>query len=177
MEPIKGGSLADIPEEADKLLKEQRPELSTASWAIRFAASQENVQVVLSGMSNMAQMDDNLSYMKDSVALGKVGVIGRRYHSLWAAEPLEVIVDGKHVGDGNILGTLGLADAIPAGGARYGNTGPDDFCSFGKRCSLGAVQRHGKAGDCIRCGQCEKHCPQHLPIRDYLKQVSADLDR
>ena len=69
MEPIKGGSLADIPEEADKLLKGQRLELSTASWAIRFAASLDGIITVLSGMSNLEQMEDNLSYMKDFSSL------------------------------------------------------------------------------------------------------------
>ena len=65
MEPIKGGALANIPEKADEILKAQTPGLSTASWAIRFAATHENVMMVLSGMSNMEQVADNLSYMKD----------------------------------------------------------------------------------------------------------------
>jgi len=63
MEPVKGGTLARIPEEAEKLLKSREPNLSAASWAIRFAASLDNVMVVLSGMSSMEQMRDNLSYM------------------------------------------------------------------------------------------------------------------
>ncbi|WP_343253503.1 aldo/keto reductase, partial [Ligaoa zhengdingensis] len=64
MEPVKGGALANIPEQAEQLLKECRPSLSTASWAVRFAASLDNVMMVLSGMSNQAQLEDNLSYMK-----------------------------------------------------------------------------------------------------------------
>ncbi len=65
MEPVKGGTLANIPEEAQKLFKEHEPERSAASWAIRFAASLPGVMVVLSGMSNVAQMEDNLGFMED----------------------------------------------------------------------------------------------------------------
>lgn len=65
MEPVKGGALATIPEPAEKLLKAYNPDASTASWAVRFAATPENIMVVLSGMSSEAQMADNLSYMQD----------------------------------------------------------------------------------------------------------------
>ena len=61
MEPVRGGALASLCEESDRMLKEARPEKSVASWAIRYAASLPNVQVVLSGMSNMEQLQDNIS--------------------------------------------------------------------------------------------------------------------
>ena len=69
MEPVKGGMLATPPEAVEKLLKEAEPEASTASWAIRFVANLEGVITVLSGMSNIEQMEDNLSYMKNFTAL------------------------------------------------------------------------------------------------------------
>ena len=65
MEPAKGGTLANIPQEAENLFRAYRPDLSIASWAIRFAASHENVMLVLSGMSNLEQVRDNLSYMEN----------------------------------------------------------------------------------------------------------------
>jgi predicted aldo/keto reductase-like oxidoreductase len=65
MEPVKGGTLAKVPEEAEKMFAELDPEMSVPSWAVRFAASQPGVMVVLSGMSSTEQMQDNLGYMED----------------------------------------------------------------------------------------------------------------
>ena len=69
MEPVKGGSLAKLPEAAENMFKNADPSLSASSWAVRFAASLPGVMMVLSGMSSMEQMNDNISYMKDFVPL------------------------------------------------------------------------------------------------------------
>ena len=73
MEPVKGDSLARVPAEAENLFRAAAPDRSIPSWAIRFAASLPNVMVVLSGMSSMEQMEDNLSYMDEFIKVLKMG--------------------------------------------------------------------------------------------------------
>ena len=106
MEPVKGGTLADIPEEAEKLLKSYHPDMSVASWAIRFAASHENVMLVLSGMSDLEQVKDNVSYMENFTPfteeefglVQKVAEIinGQYCYPLYGVRLLHQQVPGKH---------------------------------------------------------------------------------
>ena len=175
MEPIKGGCLVNIPEKAKTLFLEKRPELSIASWAVRFAATPSNVMMVLSGMSNEEQMADNISYME-------------RFQPLDEKEQA-VIQQAKEIIKASI--------AIPCTACRYCVDDcpkhiaiPDYFSIYNNLKQFGPVQgmvamtyygnliqTHGKASDCIRCGKCEGHCPQHLPIREYLKTVAAALEQ
>lgn len=169
MEPIKGGALANIPEKADEILKAQTPGLSTASWAIRFAATHENMMMVLSGMSNMEQVADNLSYMKDFKPLSEAEMKALK-------QAADIIRSGI---------------AIPCTACRYCISEsecpkniaiPDYFALYNDNKNFkGMVSSiyynnlaltHGKASECIGCGKCEKHCPQHLSIREYLKDVA-----
>lgn len=174
MEPLKGGSLARVPAEAQKLYQDYAPERSVASWGIRFAASPDNVLMVLSGMSNQEQINDNLSFMQDFQPLNN--------KERQLIEKAVSIIRG--------------AIAIPCTACRYCVDDcpkkiaiPDYFAvynnlqQFGPEQGLVAqtyygnlTQSHGKASDCIKCGQCENHCPQHLPIRRYLKDVATALE-
>ncbi|MBQ1386184.1 MAG: aldo/keto reductase [Erysipelotrichales bacterium] len=168
MEPIKGGRLANPPEEVKKLMKEVRPELSYASWAIRFAASLDGIITVLSGMSNIDQMKDNLSYMKNFRPLDE--------------KERKVIEEAQKI--------FGNSSAIPCTACHYCTEGcpmgipiPEVFKAMNVRLANGqmeeaqtayeeATQNAGKAIDCVECRQCEGACPQHLPITDYLKKAS-----
>ncbi len=179
MEPVKGGSLVNLPADAQKYIDEANEKLgqhnSNASYAVRFAAGFEGMEVVLSGMSDMAQLQDNLSYMKDFKALNEV--------------ELEAVQ--------GVVGVYRGMDMIPCTACRYcieENHCPKDIlipdafsCMNNKKMFNGwnedfyynevVTANNGKAGDCIKCGKCEKVCPQHLPIRDYLEEVSAQFDK
>ena len=175
MEPIKGGSLVNIPQEAQDLFKKAHPDLSVASWAIRFAASPPNVMMVLSGMNTPEQMADNTDYMQD-------------FHPLDDEE--RAVID-------KAVSLIRSAIAIPCTACRYCIDGcpkhiaiPDYFAIYNNLKRFGSAQNmvamtyygnlnktHGKASDCIRCGKCEDRCPQHLPIRKYLEDVARTLEK
>ena len=176
MEPVKGGSLARIPQEAEALFQRADPKMSTSSWAIRFAASLPGVMMVLSGMSSLEQMEDNLSYMADFTPLTKdetalchkaAGIINSQI-----AVPCtgcSYCTEGcpKHI-------------AIPQYFSLYNEITREDMEHKGWTVSFSnydaLTQKFGKAADCIACGQCEGICPQRLTIVDYLKAVSARFD-
>ncbi len=168
MEPVKGGKLADPPEKVRKLFREARPELSPASWAIRFAASLDGIITVLSGMSTLGQMEDNLSYMKNFKPLDE--------------EEQKIVREAQRI--------LGASSAIPCTACHYCTEGcpmqiriPDIFTAMNKQLGNGqmdearvlyedATEAGGSAADCIECRQCEDACPQHLPITDHLKKAA-----
>ena len=172
MEPVKGGKLADPPEEVKKIFKAVNPDASYASWAIRFAASLDGVIAVLSGMSNLEQMQDNISYMKNFVPLNE--------------EERIAIREAQKI--------LGHDNSIPCTACRYCVDGcpqsiaiPDIFAAMNKRRSDGllaesadlyaaAAAKGGKASDCVACGQCEEACPQHLQIIDLMKECAETFD-
>ncbi len=171
MEPVKGGSLADVPEAAEKLFRGYSPDRSAASWAIRFTASLENVYVVLSGMSTLEQMEDNTNYMQDMVPLNK--------------EEKRIIEEAT--------GIINSSIAIPCTACQYCVDGcpkqipiPQYFSLYNDQKRFGYAsnrvyyenlkQTSGKPSDCIACMQCEQHCPQHIAIVQRLKEVAEVFD-
>ena len=173
MEPVKGGMLANPPESVKQILQAAEPESSCASWAVRFAADLKGLIVVLSGMSNVEQMEDNLSYMKDFTgltesqketinkareALAKIPVIPCTTCNYCAK------VCPKEIG---ISGTFTAMNYLTLYGDKAAAQHQENWLVGG----------HGrrKAAECIKCGKCEQVCPQHISIREELVKAGRAL--
>lgn len=174
MEPVKGGGLVRLPENAKEVFDSINigKNLSYASYAIRFAASFEGVYKVLSGMNDLEQMKDNISYMKDFVPLN---------------EEENNAIDKVR----DILNDLG---GIACTACRYCVDGcpkkiliPDLFSCYNAKKQFNDwnsgmyydihTRENGKASDCIKCGKCERICPQHLKIRELLETVADTFEK
>ena len=173
MEPVKGGALANPAPKVREILRQADPGASFASWAIRYAASLDGIITVLSGMSNLEQMRDNLSYMKD-------------FHTLNEAEQTAIRKAQEAING---------VKSIPCTACHYCTAGcpmsipiPEIFAARnqqlvwgqleeGRRQYAAAVAGAGKAGDCIECGQCENACPQQLKVIGHLKDCAAAFAR
>ncbi len=177
MEPVKGGTLAAVPETVEKHFKEADPDMSVASWAIRFAASLPEVYMVLSGMSNMEQLKDNLSYMDDfrpldekemAVVKEAVDLINENIAVPCTACNYCTVVCPMNVQIPRLF-SLYNADLQEA-----------DFKPWSAHeelyNNLVLTDGLGVASDCIECGACEDRCPQHLAIREHLKEVAAHFE-
>ncbi|MBQ9662985.1 MAG: aldo/keto reductase [Oscillospiraceae bacterium] len=175
MEPVKGGTLAKVPESLEKMFKDREPDMSVPSWAIRFAASLENVMVVLSGMSNMEQLLDNTGYMRDFKPLNEEEQGLMRI----AAEIINGNITIPCTGCSYCTVNCPMNIAIPKYFSLY-NLDLQEIKEKGWTPQGGYYENltvdHGKASDCLKCGQCEAMCPQHLPIRKYLEDVAAHFE-
>ena len=173
MEPVKGGTLAKLPAEAEKLLKDYNPNASIASWAIRFAASLDNVMVVLSGMSNFEQIQDNTNFMRNFEPLNEKerAIIAKVVDIIKGTITVPCTTCGYCV--------AGCPKKIPIpqfftlyNKAMQNPNKPNAYSSSYKK----LAKKYCSAADCIECGKCESSCPQHLSIIKYLKDVSKHFD-
>ena len=167
MEPVRGGRLANLDEKCTALLRDVHPDWSSASWALRFAGAFDNVKVVLSGMSNTEQLEDNLATFKEGDLLCESD----------RALLLEKVVPA-------------LADMVPCTGCRYCmaecpvslkiphlislynemNFSPRSFY-------LGAVKEEDMPHNCLECGACTAVCPQGIRIPDIMQKLAAKIDQ
>lgn len=173
MEPVKGGLLADPPASVAEILKTANPDASCASWALRFAASLDNVITVLSGMSNIEQMDDNIATFTDFKPLdeSELAVVDQARIALNAIPsipctscaycvkecPQGVAIPGIF----RAMNTYLIYDDIKRA---KGNYGWETF-------------KGGHASECVECGVCESVCPQHIDIIDQLKRAVETFEK
>lgn len=174
MEPVKGGNLANLPQGAAELFSSAHPDWSQARWALSFAASLPEVYQVLSGMSTAEQIMDNTGFMQDFVPLTEEENALCLKAAAIIKENTAIACTGCHYCEGDCPKNI----AIPQYFALYNEE---------KRASVNFVkapivyyrslaEARGKASDCISCGLCEKNCPQHLPIREHLRQVAETFE-
>lgn len=172
MEPVKGGRLARLSEKEHAVLSRLGGGMSDAGYALRFAADHPSVAMVLSGMSSVEQMEDNIRVMKEckplsdeekkalsevrAIALGEgqIGCTACRY-----------CTDGCPAG-------ISIPDLITALNSNRTGNGWTSHKFYRTLTASG-----GKASDCLDCGQCEEACPQHLPIREILQQIRETFEK
>ncbi len=172
MEPIKGGTLAHLPEEAAKVLEGLGTGASQASYALRYVASFPQIIMTLSGMNSLEQMKDNIATMGDfkpfddqeMAAVSKVRdlVLGKR---LIACTACRYCTDGCPM-------DIPIPDLFADLNAKSIHKDWNSDWYF-----MVHTQGHGKPSDCIECGQCEGVCPQHLPVIETLKKVAKVFEK
>ena len=171
MEPVKGGTLATVPTKAEEIFKNFSPALSVPSWAVRYAASLKGVSTVLSGMSDLNQINDNTSYMENFTPLNE-----KEYSII--NEVKGIIMSNVAIQCTSCQYCVDFCHAnIPI---------PKYFALFNNKKQVGELKfyvqdqyykdytkTYGKASDCTSCGSCQKHCPQMLKIPELMKDVAA----
>lgn len=172
MEPVKGGTLAKPKKEVRAIFDSLDPMASYASWAIRFSASLDGILTVLSGMSNIEQMQDNLSYMKDFKPLSEKEQEALRQAQMKYGNTDTIGCTSCRYCTEGCPKNINIPGILNARNIRMGSGHPEKAAEEYNR----VVSPGSRAGDCIKCRRCEQVCPQHIRITEELEKASRSFD-
>lgn len=176
MEPLKGGFLANIPPEAEKIMKEYDPDASAVSWALRYVASMDEVFMVLNGVSSLEQMEENIKIMDSHEKLNQ--------------DEYEIISSVIDIINSKItvpctkcnycISTCPVNINIPKLFDFYNNQKIENIQTFtavgNAYVNYSKIESNGIASDCIQCGKCVKECPQHINIPEVMGDVKKTFE-
>lgn len=176
MEPLKGGFLADVPPEAEKLMKDYNPDASVVSWALRFVASLDNVCMILTGASSYDQLEQNIEDFENFTPLND--------------EEYEILDKVREIINSNIsvectkckycLDACPEEINIPKLFDLYNNEKIQDLGDWtavgNAYVNYSKLPGVGLASDCIECGMCVEECPQHIDIPEVMKDVAKTFE-
>lgn len=176
MEPLKGGFLANIPPEAEKIMKEYNPDASAVSWALRYVASMDEVFMVLNGVSSLEQMEENIKIMDSHEKLNQ--------------DEYEIISSVIDIINSKItvpctkcnycISTCPVNINIPKLFDFYNNQKIENIQTFtavgNAYVNYSKIESNGIASDCIQCGKCVKECPQHINIPEVMGDVKKTFE-
>ena len=175
MEPYKGGFLADVPKEAEKLMKEHDPDRSVVSWAMRFVANMDAC-VVLTGASSLEQLEDNINEFNNADPLSE--------DELEMLEKVSEIINSNITVDctkcrycvdscSEDIDIARLFDLYN----KHKMLEKDDWTQFGNAyLNYSKLPDVGIASDCIECEVCIEECPQKINIPEVLKDVAKTFE-
>lgn len=171
MEPVKGGALADIPDEGLSLLREIEPNITPVEFALRYVSSLEGVELILSGMSSLKQVEENTTLFQNAEKISAEGIEAAKKIAVMLNKKYEIACTSCEYCMEKCPAKISIPKLFSVYNS-YRTAGSEDKTALSRHQLLLKAIEGGKISDCYNCGLCESVCPQHLPVRECLKKVN-----